>query len=70
MSEVQKRVLGSMPFLAGGKLRGPAAAGAEQDEFGNLMSEGQSPQSDAEGTERDDLLVKAKTGTGKTIVSA
>ncbi|WVQ98006.1 hypothetical protein IAU59_005126 [Kwoniella sp. CBS 9459] len=55
MSEVQKRVLGMMPFLAGGQLRGDARAQAEAE--GKPL----------EGKEREDLLVKAKTGTGKTI---
>ncbi|OCF37370.1 RNA helicase [Kwoniella heveanensis BCC8398] len=55
MSEVQKRVLGLMPHLAGGQLRGDARAAAEAE--GKPL----------EGKEREDLLVKAKTGTGKTI---
>ncbi|WWC86961.1 uncharacterized protein L201_001842 [Kwoniella dendrophila CBS 6074] len=53
MSEVQKRVLGLMPSLGGGKLRGPAR------EDGEAVDE--------QAQEREDLLVKAKTGTGKTI---
>jgi ATP-dependent RNA helicase MSS116 len=60
MSEVQRRVMDLMPFLAGGKMRGPAREAAE--------AEGRSVEPE-EGS-REDLLVKAKTGTGKTIVSA
>jgi ATP-dependent RNA helicase MSS116 len=59
MSEVQRRVMELMPFLAGGKMRGPAREEAE--------AEGRSIEPE-EGS-REDLLVKAKTGTGKTIVS-
>ncbi|WVF69970.1 hypothetical protein IAT40_004755 [Kwoniella sp. CBS 6097] len=55
MSEVQKRVLGLMPQLAGGQLRGEAREAAEAE--GKPLA----------GKEREDLLVKAKTGTGKTI---
>ncbi|GFZ47673.1 hypothetical protein JCM24511_05420 [Saitozyma sp. JCM 24511] len=57
MSEVQRRVMELMPFLAGGKMRGPAREAAE--------AEGRSIEPE-EGS-REDLLVKAKTGTGKTI---
>ncbi|WVW78514.1 hypothetical protein I302_100469 [Kwoniella bestiolae CBS 10118] len=60
MSEVQKRVLGMMPSLGGGKLRGPAREAAD--------AEGAVEEQVVELTkEREDLLVKAKTGTGKTI---
>ncbi|KAK8847365.1 hypothetical protein IAR55_005222 [Kwoniella newhampshirensis] len=48
MSEVQKRVLGMMPELAGRQSKG------EETERVEVKS-------------REDLLVKAKTGTGKTI---
>ncbi|WWD07728.1 hypothetical protein V865_005830 [Kwoniella europaea PYCC6329] len=61
MSEVQKRVLGLMPSLGGGKLRGPAREAAEAE--GVVIEE----QTSEVGKEREDLLVKAKTGTGKTI---
>ncbi|WRT64816.1 uncharacterized protein IL334_001752 [Kwoniella shivajii] len=60
MSEVQKRVLGLMPALGGGKLRGPA----REDDQAESEDEGIQPNI---GKEREDLLVKAKTGTGKTI---
>ncbi|WVR04595.1 hypothetical protein IAU60_001605 [Kwoniella sp. DSM 27419] len=56
MSEVQKRVLGLMPQLAGGQLRGSAREEAEASGAAAEQVE-----------EREDLLVKAKTGTGKTI---
>ena len=66
MSEVQKRVLKLMPYLSGGKLRGVARDSGTGDarEVENDVEE------DAEGEQRgrEDLLVKAKTGTGKTIV--
>ncbi|WWC59309.1 uncharacterized protein I303_101860 [Kwoniella dejecticola CBS 10117] len=55
MSEVQKRVLGLMPSLGGGRLKGQAREDAEA--VGQVE----------EAKEREDLLVKAKTGTGKTI---
>ncbi|ODN94369.1 RNA helicase [Cryptococcus wingfieldii CBS 7118] len=57
MSEVQKRVLGLLPELAGGKLRGPAKEAAEEQ--GEPLID--------ETRLREDLLVKAKTGTGKTV---
>ncbi|KAL1407390.1 hypothetical protein Q8F55_006821 [Vanrija albida] len=59
MSEVQKRVLSRMPELSGGKTPASLIAGetAEQKEARELR----------EKRGREDLLVKAKTGTGKTI---
>ena len=67
MSEVQKRVLKLMPYLAGGKLRGVAREARRSDEEEAAEND---VQEDAEGEQRgrEDLLVKAKTGTGKTIV--
>ena len=64
MSEVQKRVLKLMPYLAGGKLRGVAREEAGESEKENDVEE------ESEGVQRgrEDLLVKARTGTGKTIV--
>lgn len=56
MSEVQKRVLGLLPHLSGGKLRSKAREEAEQAGEVEVKEE------------REDLLVKAKTGTGKTMV--
>lgn len=56
MSEVQKRVLGLLPHLSGGKLRSKAREEAEQEGEVEMKEE------------REDLLVKAKTGTGKTMV--
>ena len=63
MSEVQKRVLKLMPYLSGGKLRGIAR------ETGDEAAETE-VEEDSEGLQRgrEDLLVKARTGTGKTIV--
>ncbi|EAL18405.1 hypothetical protein CNBJ3280 [Cryptococcus deneoformans B-3501A] len=55
MSEVQKRVLGLLPHLSGGKLRSKAREEAEQEGEVEMKEE------------REDLLVKAKTGTGKTM---
>lgn len=68
MSEVQKRVLKLMPYLSGGKLRGVAREEAKHD--GEEVKENE-VEEDKEGERRgrEDLLVKAKTGTGKTIVS-
>ncbi|CAD6580856.1 MAG: hypothetical protein TREMPRED_002853, partial [Tremellales sp. Tagirdzhanova-0007] len=62
MSEVQKRVLKLMPYLSGGKLRGIAR------ETGDEAAETE-VEEDSEGLQRgrEDLLVKARTGTGKTI---
>ncbi|KAK4686651.1 hypothetical protein P7C73_g3476, partial [Tremellales sp. Uapishka_1] len=56
MSEVQRRVLGLMPELSGGQPKGEAKI----SEDGDTAVEG-------EKRGREDLLVKAKTGTGKTI---
>ena len=67
MSEVQKRVLKFMPYLAGGKV---AAVVRQSEENGLLVDNPDAMEEDAEGLKRgrEDLLVKAKTGTGKTIV--
>ena len=69
MSEVQKRVLALMPELSGGK---PKASVVEAEEGGEEVMQtnvlGQKVSSAARG--KHDLLVKAKTGTGKTIVSS
>jgi ATP-dependent RNA helicase MSS116 len=62
MSEVQKRVLKMMPQLAGQKLRGVARQEAEERGEKVDVEEGR------EWEGRQDLLVKAKTGTGKTLV--
>lgn len=59
MSEVQKRVLGRMPELAGGKTA-MSIVNAETPEETAAREE-------REKHGREDLLVKAKTGTGKTI---
>ncbi|WVQ83367.1 hypothetical protein IAT38_005508 [Cryptococcus sp. DSM 104549] len=58
LSEVQEKVFALMPQLAGGKLRSAAKEAAEQ--AGTLEKELAVPQ-------REDLLVKARTGTGKTV---
>lgn len=60
MSEVQKRVLSLMPGLTGSKLRGQAREDVEQ--------KGEDVEKAEKGEGRTDLLVKARTGTGKTIV--
>lgn len=71
MSEVQERVLGLMPELVGGRLRGELAqldAAARTAAKGS--GEGDDPEVTAETQlegHRPDLLVKAKTGTGKTV---
>lgn len=68
MSEVQKRVLTLMPELSGGK---PKASAVEVGDGGEDVLQtnvlGQKVSTGARG--KHDLLVKAKTGTGKTIVS-
>jgi ATP-dependent RNA helicase MSS116 len=69
MSEVQKRVLALMPELAGGKPKNSAEAemeGQEGDEVIQTNIAGKKVSTAARG--KHDLLVKAKTGTGKTIV--
>jgi hypothetical protein len=70
MSEVQKRVLAMMPELAGGKLKRSAVDGQEgveeTEETIQVNAVGQKVSTAARG--KHDLLVKAKTGTGKTIV--
>jgi ATP-dependent RNA helicase MSS116 len=67
MSEVQKRVLALMPELSGGK---PKASAVEVGGGGEGVMQtnvvGQKVSTAARG--KHDLLVKAKTGTGKTIV--
>ncbi len=67
MSEVQKQVLSKMPYLAGGRLKGIM----RQSEKDGELVENVGMEEDEEGMRRgrEDLLVKAKTGTGKTIVS-
>lgn len=68
MSEVQKRVLALMPELAGGKPKASAEAEEQGDgEIERTNALGQKVSTAARG--KHDLLVKAKTGTGKTIVS-
>ena len=57
MSAVQKRVLKLMPYLAGG------VPSDEVDTDDPAIEE-------IKANGRQDLLVKAKTGTGKTIVSS
>lgn len=59
MSEVQKRVLSRMPELSGGVTK-PSTVEAETPEETAARQE-------REQRGREDLLVKAKTGTGKTI---
>jgi len=59
MSEVQKRVLSLMPELAGGRT-GPELIAKETPEETEARKA-------REAGGRQDLLVKAKTGTGKTI---
>jgi ATP-dependent RNA helicase MSS116 len=67
MSEVQKRVLTLMPYLAGGKL----SSILRQSEVDGQLVDNPDAVEDESGQKRgrEDLLVKAKTGTGKTIVS-
>lgn len=67
MSEVQRRVLKLMPYLSGGKL---ASVSRQSEEDGELVDNPNAIE-DEDGMKRgrEDLLVKAKTGTGKTIVS-
>ena len=67
MSEVQRRVLKLMPYLAGGKLSSVARQSEEDGELIDNPDAVESPEGLKRG--REDLLVKAKTGTGKTIVS-
>jgi ATP-dependent RNA helicase MSS116 len=70
MSEVQKRVLAMMPELAGGKPKRSVVEGEEgaqeTEETIQVNAVGQKVSTAARG--KHDLLVKAKTGTGKTIV--
>ena len=71
MSEVQRRVLKFMPYLAGGKLKSIAKEDhmkipKDEDPVHEAVVE-EEEEGMARG--REDLLVKAKTGTGKTIVS-
>jgi len=70
MSEVQKRVLAMMPELAGGRPKRSAVDGEEgsqeTEETIQVNAVGQKVSTAARG--KHDLLVKAKTGTGKTIV--
>lgn len=71
MSEVQERVLGLMPELVGGRTRGELA---KMDAAARSEAKGSGEEDDPEVTaetqasgERPDLLVKARTGTGKTV---
>ena len=70
MSEVQKRVLALMPELAGGKPKrsavGEEGGAVQEEEVLQVNAIGQKVSTAARG--KHDLLVKAKTGTGKTIV--
>jgi ATP-dependent RNA helicase MSS116 len=68
MSEVQKRVLSLMPELAGGRPKRSEEENAEIEEEAVMQTNvaGQKVSTAARG--KHDLLVKAKTGTGKTIV--
>jgi ATP-dependent RNA helicase MSS116 len=59
MSEVQRRVLSLMPELAGGKMTAEAIARETPEET--------KAREAREKAGRQDLLVKAKTGTGKTL---
>jgi ATP-dependent RNA helicase MSS116 len=72
MSEVQRRVLQKMPYLAGGLMEDTVKQTLEEGGKDGLPLDGveelkEDPALQAQG--RQDLLVKAKTGTGKTIVS-
>lgn len=66
MSEVQRRVLKLMPYLSGGKLSSVAMQSESEGELIDNPDAIESPEGVKRG--REDLLVKAKTGTGKTIV--
>lgn len=68
MSEVQKRVLALMPELSGGKTKTEEGVEDEDQEVVRTNALGQQVSTSARG--KHDLLVKAKTGTGKTIVSS
>lgn len=65
MSEVQERVLSLMPDLVGFEERPPH--GMSQEEFDARKSE---EERNLPSPQKKDLLVKAKTGTGKTVVCA
>lgn len=64
MSEVQERVLSLMPDLVGFEERPPH--GMSKEEFDAQKSE---EERNLPAPVKKDLLVKAKTGTGKTVVS-
>jgi ATP-dependent RNA helicase MSS116 len=67
MSEVQKRVLALMPELSGGLPKQSAQPIGEAEEAEVQVNvAGKKVSTGARG--KHDLLVKAKTGTGKTIV--
>ena len=66
MSEVQRRVLRLMPYLSGGTVESVARQ-RELDGVPLQYTAVENEELKARG--RQDLLVKAKTGTGKTIVS-
>jgi ATP-dependent RNA helicase MSS116 len=63
MSEVQRRVLGLLPELVGGTKRAH-----DQPVAGEVVEASEQVRESGETTRKEDLLVKAKTGTGKTIV--
>jgi ATP-dependent RNA helicase MSS116 len=64
MSEVQRRVLGLLPELVGGSKRAE-----DQPQAGEQVEAATEAREQGEESRKEDLLVKAKTGTGKTIVS-
>lgn len=71
MSEVQRRVLTRMPYLSGGTIRDSVNETLELGGKDGLPIEGLEELTENEEMMqkgRQDLLVKAKTGTGKTIV--
>jgi ATP-dependent RNA helicase MSS116 len=63
MSEVQERVLSLMPDLVGFEERPPHGMSKEEFDAGKTEEERALPP-----PQKKDLLVKAKTGTGKTVV--
>lgn len=72
MSEVQYRVLSQMPEIAGIMARPPP--GMTPNQWLESLPEGSEERSVLQdkienGVAKKDMLVKAKTGTGKTIVS-
>ena len=72
MSEVQYRVLSQMPEIAGIMARPPSGMSPKQwlESLPEGSEEWKTLKDKIEnGVEKKDMLVKAKTGTGKTIVS-